>query len=186
MTQPIVRAIDVGYGNTKFVALRQGAGEVHCGIFPSIAPQASVSSDLGGDLFQRRNTANILVNGVRYEVGKDSRLAQDVSYGRTLDPGFASTDAYIALIRGAIYYMGVDVIDVLVVGLPVNTYESNRGELEQRLVGDHLIPSPRTKDGGLPLTESSRLAASAFFLSRSAPSSITHCRVTATRRCTRK
>lgn len=41
MEKPIVRAIDVGYGNTKFVVLRQGAGEIHCGLFPSIAPQAS-------------------------------------------------------------------------------------------------------------------------------------------------
>lgn len=142
--KPVVRAIDVGYGNTKFIALRQGAGEVHCGLFPSICPQAAASSDLAGDVFQRRNTVNVLVDKVRYEVGKDARLAQDVSYGRTLDPGFAETDAYLALVRGAIYYMGVDHIDVLVVGLPVNTYETRRAELEKRLVGDHPIPSPRS------------------------------------------
>lgn len=143
----IIRAIDVGYGNTKFVVLRQGAGEVHCGLFPSIAPQASASGDLGGEVFQRRNTATVEVNGVLYEVGKDARLAQDASYGRTLDPDYALTDTYIALVRGAIYYMGVDHIDVLVVGLPVNTYESKRGELEKRLVGEHRIPAPRSPKG---------------------------------------
>lgn len=145
MTKAIIRAIDVGYGNTKFTVLRQGPSEIHCGIFPSIAPQASSITDLGGELFQRRNTVAVKVNGVHYEVGKDASLAKDASYGRTLDPDYALTDAYMALVRGAIYYMGVDSIDVLVVGLPVNSYESKREELEKRLVGEHAIPSPRSK-----------------------------------------
>lgn len=144
----IVRAIDVGFGNTKFVVLRQGAGEVHCGIFPSIAPQAPSTSDLGGEVFQRRNTAVVTVNDVRYEVGKDALLAQDASYGRILDPSYALTDAYIALVRGAFYYMGVTHIDVLVVGLPVNANENTRGELEKRLVGEHPIPLPRGNASG--------------------------------------
>lgn len=143
----VVRAIDVGYGNTKFVVLRQGGGEVHCGIFPSVTPQASTTIDLGGDVFQRRNTAIVDVNGVSYEVGKDAMLAQDSSYGRTLDPSFALSDPYIALVRGAIYYMGVDHINVLVVGLPVNNFESKKEELEKRLVGEHSIPLSRGTSG---------------------------------------
>jgi len=143
MSKPIVRAIDVGYGNTKFTVLRQGPGEIHCGVFPSIAPQASSMPDLAGDLLQRRNTAVVEVNGVRFEVGTDAMLAKDASYGRTLDEAYCSTDAYLALVRGAIYYMGVDKIDVLVVGLPVSTHSEKQRELEQRLVGDHAIPCPR-------------------------------------------
>lgn len=143
----IVRAIDVGFGSTKFVALRQGAGEVHCGMFPSVAPQASATSDLGSEVFQRRNTCVVEVNGVRFEVGKDALLALDASYNRTLDTGFAATDAYIALVRGAIYYMGVDHIDLLMVGLPVNNVEKMQKELEKRLIGPHKIPNPRTPSG---------------------------------------
>ncbi|MDP1613776.1 MAG: PRTRC system protein D [Sulfuritalea sp.] len=145
MSKPIVRAIDVGYGSTKFTVLRQGPSEIHCGLFPSIAPQTASIPDLGGDLFQRRNTAVVEVNGVRYEVGKDAMLAKDASYGRTLDADYALTDAYMALLRGAIYYMGVDRIDVMVVGLPMGTLEAKRLELEKRLIGNHAIPSPRSK-----------------------------------------
>jgi len=139
----IVRAIDVGYGNTKFTAFRQGPKEIHCGLFPSIAPQASSIPDLGGELFQKRNTALIEVNGVQYEVGKDAMIAADSSYGRTLDENFAMTDSYIALARGAIYYMSVDHIDLLVLGLPVNTFEAKRVKLEARMVGVHKIPGPK-------------------------------------------
>lgn len=56
MTEPIVRAIDVGYGNTKFVQFHAQGGEIACSLFPSIAPQASSGADLTGGVFQRRNT----------------------------------------------------------------------------------------------------------------------------------
>lgn len=59
MSFHIVRAIDVGFGNTKFVALRQGQEGIHCGVFPSIAPQASVMADMGAELFQRRNISSV-------------------------------------------------------------------------------------------------------------------------------
>lgn len=63
MTQSIVRAIDVGYGNTKFVQFYAQGGEVACSLFPSIAPQAGSGPDLTGGVFQRRNTVQIEVNG---------------------------------------------------------------------------------------------------------------------------
>lgn len=143
MSSHIVRAIDVGFGNTKFVALRQGQEGIHCGVFPSIAPQASVMADMGAELFQRRNTVVVEVSGVHYEVGKDARLAQDASYGRILDQSYPLTDSYLALVRGAMYYMGVERLDILMVGLPVNNYELMRKDLERRLVGEHPIPLPR-------------------------------------------
>ena len=83
----VARAIDVGYGNTKFVTLLQQES-IQCGMFPSIAPQASTGPDLCGGLMQRRNTVIVEVDGVKYEVGKDARLAQDASHGRILDPDY--------------------------------------------------------------------------------------------------
>jgi plasmid segregation protein ParM len=141
----IVRAIDVGYGNTKFVAYHNHGSNIQCSIFPSIAPHASCGDDLNGGIFQRRNTVKIEINGVIYEVGKDSRLAQDASYGRTLTSDYSLSDHYMALVRGAIYYMGVPKIDLLVVGLPVNTHSLHKDELEKRLKGIHLVPT--TVDG---------------------------------------
>ena len=55
----IVRAIDVGYGNTKFVNYHTRGSAIQCSIFPSITPHASGSQDLNGGIFQRRNTVKI-------------------------------------------------------------------------------------------------------------------------------
>ncbi len=134
---PVVRAIDVGYGNTKFTTLVTGS-DIQCGLFPSLAPQASTGPDLAAGLMQRRNTVVVEVEGVKYEVGKDARLAQDASHGRVLDPDYSMTAAHMALIRGAFYYMGQSKIDLLVLGLPVNTFEKYNQQLAERVIGNAL------------------------------------------------
>lgn len=140
MDEKIVRAVDVGYGNTKFVQFHAPGGEIGCGLFPSLAPQASAGTDLTGGVFQRRNTVIIDVNRVRYEIGRDAKLAQDASYGRTLDADFSMTDAYMALVRGAISYMGVPHLDHLILGLPVSTHAQHHAALAKRMIGTHRIP----------------------------------------------
>lgn len=136
---PVVRAIDVGYGNTKYTSLVTSS-EIQCGAFPSLAPQASNGPDLASGLMQRRNTVVVEVDGVKFEVGKDSRLAQDATHGRVLDPDYCMTDAHMALIRGALYYMGQPRIDLLVLGLPVNTFERYQKKLAERVIGKHQVP----------------------------------------------
>lgn len=148
---PVVRAIDVGYGNTKYSSLITG-GDIQCGMFPSLAPQASSGPDLASGLMQRRNTVVVEVDGVNYEVGKDARLAQDSTHGRVLDPDYSMSNAHMALIRGALYYMGQPTIDLLVLGLPVNTFEKYHKELAARVLGTHKIPS-RAHDGSSGTTE---------------------------------
>ncbi len=91
---PVVRAIDVGYGNTKYSSLITG-GDIQCGMFPSLAPQASSGPDLASGLMQRRNTVVVEVDGVNYEVGKDARLAQDSTHGRVLDPDYSMSNAHM-------------------------------------------------------------------------------------------
>lgn len=141
LSKPIVRAIDVGYGNTKFVSFhRADTNEIQCSLFPSIAPHASATDDLAGGVFQRRNTVRIEVNGVVYEVGKDARLAQDASYSRTLTSDYSMSDPYLAMLRGAMFYMAVPHIDLLVVGLPVNTVDIYGEKLRSRLLGSHTLP----------------------------------------------
>lgn len=134
-----VRAIDVGFGNTKYV-VSSTVSEVQCALFPSLAPVAA-SNDLTGGVLQRRNTVAIEVNGVKYEIGKDSAIAQGANPTRILDPSFAKSDCYIALIRGALYYMGATEIHNLVVGLPVSTINDFREGLVKALIGNHPIPS---------------------------------------------
>lgn len=145
MAEKIVRAVDVGYGNTKFVQFHTPGQEVACGLFPSLAPQAGTGPDLTGGVFQRRNTVLVEVNGVRYEVGKDAHLAQDASYARTLDADYAMSDAYTALVRCAMAYMGVPHLDLLILGLPVNIHAQLHEALANRMVGVHRIPDTNGK-----------------------------------------
>lgn len=146
-TDPIVRSIDVGFGNTKYVVISNGNGDIQCSLFPSLAPQASEGADLASGVLQKRNTVTVEVNGVRYEVGKDANLAQDATHGRVLDLSYPTTDPYLALVRGAIYYMGVPEIHLLVLGLPVNSFDKYKEVLEKRITGEHKIPSPLYKSG---------------------------------------
>lgn len=139
MTHPlIVRAIDVGYGNTKFVVTSNDQG-FHCDLFPSLASPAS-GGDLTAGVLQKRNTVKVDVRGISFEVGKDAEMAVDSSFSRTIDENYPLSDAHLALVRGAMAYMGVTHIDQLVVGLPLLTYAKCRVALMERLKGEHIIP----------------------------------------------
>ena len=68
--EPIVRALDVGFGHTKFVVAVDG-GEVRCAHFTSVAypTESDESADpMGG----RRKTVGIPIDGLIYEVGLDA------------------------------------------------------------------------------------------------------------------
>ncbi|MED5621087.1 hypothetical protein [Ideonella sp. BN130291] len=120
---PVVRAIDVGFGLVK-LSVPAGDG-VQFISFPSMAIPADASAvrTLGT---RRRDTFDVPVNGALYEVGRDVGLAQaGGSFGRDVTDEFYRGAIYEALTKGALRYMaeaGDTVIDVLVLGLPVNQY----------------------------------------------------------------
>lgn len=122
-TAPVVRAIDVGFGQVKF-SLRAAQG-VRYASFPSMAIPADASAVrfLGT---RRRNTFDVPVRGALYEVGHDVGLAHaGGSFGRDVTDEFYRGAIYEALTRGALRYMqnaGDSAIDLLVLGLPVNQY----------------------------------------------------------------
>jgi plasmid segregation protein ParM len=126
-TQPVVRAIDVGFGLVK-LSVRAGAG-VGLVSFPSVAIPADASAvrTLGT---RRRDTFDVPVNGVNYEVGRDVGLAQaGGTFGRDVTDEFYRGAIYEALTKGALRYMaeaGDSNIDVLVLGLPVNQYNDGK------------------------------------------------------------
>jgi plasmid segregation protein ParM len=126
-TQPVVRAIDVGFGLVK-LSVRAGAG-VGLVSFPSVAIPADASAvrTLGT---RRRDTFDVPVNGVNYEVGRDVGLAQaGGTFGRDVTDEFYRGAIYEALTKGALRYMaeaGDSTIDVLVLGLPVNQYNDGK------------------------------------------------------------
>lgn len=136
--EPIVRAVDVGRGNTKFISGIKN-GELRCEMFPSQAhpSEVAVEAEAWGT---RRKTVGIPAGGLMYEVGPDVHLAADVFNANVLQHDrYCDTPEYLALLLGALHYMQVDHIDLLVVGLPVATYKlkSLVSALERRLTGDH-------------------------------------------------
>lgn len=138
---PIVRAIDVGFGNTKFVT-SAGADRIECDHFASVAYPSirDTSTDaIGG----RRRTVAIPIDGLFYEVGPDVHLAADAFRPSHLNDQFTASHAYLALLRGALHYMRVDHIDLLVVGLPVASFLSRKTALERLASGEHELGKGR-------------------------------------------
>ena len=81
----VVRAIDVGFGHTKYVTATTN-GRVDCTHFPSLAyfghAEEPVES-MGG----KRRTVQVPVDGLLYEVGPDVELAADRFRSRQLHDG---------------------------------------------------------------------------------------------------
>jgi len=117
-----VRAIDVGYGATKFVtAPRSNNGDLTCDFFPSVALPVTQSGlqSIG----RQADVYEVPVGDVNYLVGKEIALRQDKSkFGREIGNNFSSTPGYQALTKGALRYIGLPHIDVLSLGLPVNLF----------------------------------------------------------------
>jgi plasmid segregation protein ParM len=132
---PIVRAIDVGYRNTKFT-LPSVAGALECSHFPSVAHFRFDDKALD-PLGTRRRTVAPFVNGAYYEVGPDIELAVGRYRAEILHDGFTQTPQYAALMAGALHYMKVDRVDLLVLGLPVAQLLARKGTLE-RFAGEAL------------------------------------------------
>jgi plasmid segregation protein ParM len=127
--QLIVRSIDVGYGDTKFVRTSSG-GRIECDTFPSLAFTAQGVKPVDS-LGSRRRTAVVKIGDIRYEVGPDVLYAADRFVARNFHDRYIETDEYAALTAGAIAMMRVPHIDVLALGLPVETYMAKRKLLEK-------------------------------------------------------
>lgn len=136
----IVRAIDIGRGNTKFISgVRDGVPV--CDMFPSQAFPCEAAYEQEG-WGSKRRTVSIPLEGLQYEVGPDVLLASDVFNASVMQHDrYCETPEFMALALGAVHYMQVDKIDLLVVGLPVATYKLKRqvNQLEKRLTGQHQL-----------------------------------------------
>lgn len=147
----IVRAIDVGYGHVKYTDGYDQDGELRADAFPSQAP-VTQGQDLKSEFLQARDTFLVPINGRTFEVGRDVRYALS---GRAeteiLDKHFSLSDGYKARLFGALNYMLPELperaIDLLVLGLPLTTYQSHGPELAQRYLGTHVI-NARTNSSG--------------------------------------
>lgn len=133
----VVRAVDVGYGNTKYVSSVVG-NEIRCASFPSVT-YPTVRDPTLNPAFERRKTVVIPIDGMFYEVGPDVDLAADSFRATQMHDQYIHTPDYMALVRGALAMMKVRHIDLLVVGLPVSLFAANKSALERAMAGTHDI-----------------------------------------------
>lgn len=134
----VVRAIDVGFGNTKYVVSSRSAKDIECALFSSIAPLAS-TFDISGGVISKRNSVIVPVGDHHYEVGPDAALARETHAARVLHGDFCDAPQYLALLRGALSYIDAPRIDLLVVGLPVSLLNVKSARLKQLIEARHIL-----------------------------------------------
>lgn len=140
-----VRAIDLGYFNVKYTKGRKLVGDssvIDVAMYPSLAPQAVHS----GLIEAASDVCIVNVKGVNYVVGPGARFHTSGSEPRPIDPNYCETDKYYALMLGAMHYMAEDakaaqefVIELLVVGLPLNAYHRHAARLAELARGEHRL-----------------------------------------------
>lgn len=138
----IVRAVDVGSGNTKFVTGVSGA-DIRCAAFPSVAYPSSGEMP-HWPVGEKRKTVNIPVGALFYEVGPDVGLAADTFRAKLLHDDYIDAPEYMALLRGALSLMKQPHIDLLIVGLPVALISHKKAALEKMMVGTHPVGAGKT------------------------------------------
>jgi len=104
----IVRAIDVGHKNVD--------GELVCKVFPACAPVAR-GREMSDTLGRKRQSILVDVDEITYEVGPDAWLVAKAAPAHNMDDDYCPSDEYLTLVRGALAYMKVGAVDLLVVGL---------------------------------------------------------------------
>lgn len=149
-TGPVVRALDLGFGFTKYSKghLKNGF-DLDAGAFASFAARSGDASSVGHAL-GNLDVLTIDVDGVPYTVGNDSKLAASGQGRQMLESSFFVSPQYLAIARGAMSFMDVPesgVIDELVVGLPLNVYSDQtvQTSVVSRLTATHVIPSDEMK-----------------------------------------
>lgn len=150
MPSNVVVAVDLGYGHVKYAVHRHGAsGEIAVNSFPSYVGLANNGvATRAYEALASLDLVTVNVAGRQYAVGKDSPLTGKTTNDRTLAADFSATDPYMALMMGALWHAKEPVIELLVVGLPMNTLVANSAQLIQRLKGSHTIPNFRSGNRG--------------------------------------
>lgn len=132
----LIRSLDVGYGFVKFTV--DDKRSIQYRKFPSVACVPS-GLDLSAGVLTRGDRLVVEADGYCFEVGYTADAVMGAHDTRVLSEDFVHTPQYLALARAALYYMNVDVIDRLVVGLPVRYLHRRSQELVARLRGPHRV-----------------------------------------------
>lgn len=131
----IIRAIDVGYGYTKYSKGHMGTQGVPVDRFPSLAPVMQGDGIIGIGLGNDVKVYEVSVNDMDYYVGKDVSTMIGSRYSSPTHYDYTKTNEYLALNYGALLSMGLREIDHLVVGMPVHLINSRKEYVENALTG---------------------------------------------------
>lgn len=149
-TTPVCRALDLGYGFTKF---SQGDykddATLELSAFPSYAVPTTGHA-LAGTTSQ--NVIHVTVGAQKYAVGEQAALAAGAGGRQTLESRFFKSNQYLALARGAFAFMRVPshgTIDHLVAGLPLDIFQDDETNchVQRALLGEHVVPDVGRDDG---------------------------------------
>jgi len=138
----IVRAIDLGWGYTKYSHFDIETEKLGFSSFPSLAPR-SAGLDLSMSIVGKRDTVVVDVDGTKYEVGPDSADLDTNDATRNLNDQYIHTEQYKAVFYGALHYIAEKTIDLLVVGLPLSNMNS-AAKLKALMIGTHKINDEQT------------------------------------------
>lgn len=133
-------AVDVGHGHVKIVHRAPGP-VIRQLSFPSYAIPTTAQGVKHNSVSQAFQVMTTEVEGSHYLVGNGIAGYTSPSDQRNRDENYSMSAPYLALMRGAFATAGMDVIDLLVVGLPLSTLNSNEDRLAERLRGTHPVPA---------------------------------------------
>lgn len=142
MSELVIRAVDLGYGNVKYTVSAPPARAPVCAIFPSLAPVTDAAA-YGEDILERADTAHIRIGETTYEVGPDVELNPQAYRARVLAANYIGQPEYLALLRGALCRMNVAHIDLLVLGLPLSLLAKKRAALQALAESRHVLQGGR-------------------------------------------
>jgi plasmid segregation protein ParM len=142
----IIRAIDLGFGYTKYTARNPHPGStgVVTRQFPSVCVPVT-SDNAFVDLDPHSNmksieTVRVVLEDRAFDVGPEAAQLLAGGTGRTHDQDYSRTPNYEALMLGALFYMSEPVIDRLVLGLPVSRFRFSKARLVERFAKDLYVP----------------------------------------------
>lgn len=134
----VVRVIEVGFGNTAVTTGVSADGKPEILCFPStVAKVDRNKNDLSAGLVSR-NTKRVNIDGSEYEIGPEAHLATSNTTVSNRNSEYIYSSDYQALLLGAMSYLDDDVIDLMVVGLPVNNWAKSN-DLKALVVGEHAV-----------------------------------------------
>jgi len=137
MKKNVIRALELGFGTSSLTkSVVDGVPEIIT--FSSLVAKVDPTMSGINAGMNKRDTVTIKISDSLYEVGQDAGLAAGKKTSRVLNSSYVKSDQYQALLFGSLVMMDEPVIDLLVLGLPVENW-SRREELKELVVGRHII-----------------------------------------------